>query len=68
MSQQSNDDHDPEVMEEYDFSGGVRGKYLGRLVQGANVVVLDSDGAEVFTDSESVTQELRGSWNHPASI
>jgi len=41
MSQQSNNDHDPEVMEEYDFSEGVRGKYLGQLVQGTDVVILD---------------------------
>ena len=59
MSQQSNNDHDPEMLEEYDFSGGVRGKYVGRFAQSANVVVLDSDVAEVFTDSESVNQALR---------
>ena len=59
MSQQSNNDNDPEMLEEYDFSGGVRGKYVGRFAQGANVVVLDPDVAEVFTDSESVNQALR---------
>jgi len=59
MSQQSNKQHDPEMLEEYDFRGGVRGKYVGRFAQGANVVVLDPDVAEVFTDSESVNQALR---------
>ena len=59
MSQQSNNDHNSEVMEEYDFSGGVRGKYAGRFAQGANVVVLDPDVAEVFPDSESVNTALR---------
>lgn len=59
MSQQSNNDPAPEMLEEYDFSEGVRGKYVGRFAQGANVVVLDPDVAEVFADSESVNQALR---------
>jgi hypothetical protein len=59
MSQQSNNDQDPEILEEYDFSRAVRGKYAGRFVQGAKVVVLDPDVAEVFADSESVNQALR---------
>jgi Trm5-related predicted tRNA methylase len=42
-----------------DFSGGVRGKYVGRFAKGSNVVVLDPDVAQVFTDSESVNQALR---------
>jgi hypothetical protein len=59
MTQQVDKDHDPEMLEEYDFSGGVRGKYAARFAEGANVVVLDPDVAEVFTDSESVNQALR---------
>jgi hypothetical protein len=59
MSQQTNDKQDSEMLEEYDFSGGVRGKYAARFAKGANVVVLDPDVAEVFTDSESVNQALR---------
>lgn len=59
MSQQCNNDNDQEMLEEYDFGGGVRGKYVGRFAQGANVVVLDPDVAEVFTDSESVNTALR---------
>ncbi len=55
-----NNEHDAEMLEEYDFSGGVRGKYAARFADGANVVVLDPDVAEVFTDSESVNQALRG--------
>ena len=58
MSQQSNSD-DPEMLDEYDFSGGVRGKYAGRFAQGANVIVLEPDVAEVFPDSESVNAALR---------
>ncbi len=59
MNQELNDERDPEMLEEYDFSGGVRGKYAGRFARGSNVVVLDPDVAQVFTDSESVNQALR---------
>jgi hypothetical protein len=47
------------MLDEYDFSGGVRGKYIDRFPRGCNVVVLDPDVAKVFTDSESVNQALR---------
>ena len=51
---------DPDDMrEEYDFSGGVRGKYATRFAEGSNVVVLDPDVADLFTDSESVNNALR---------
>lgn len=59
MNLDSNDERDPEMLEEYDFSGGVRGKYAGRFARGSSVVVLDPDVAQVFTDSESVNQALR---------
>jgi hypothetical protein len=59
MSRQSNDRNDPEMLEEYDFSRGVRGKYIERLAQGANVIGLDPDVAEIFPDSESVNTALR---------
>jgi hypothetical protein len=44
---------------EYDFSGGVRGKYLPRLVKGTNVVLLDRDVAKVFRTSKAVNDALR---------
>jgi hypothetical protein len=44
---------------EYDFSGGVRGKYLPRLAKGDNVVVLDRDLAKVFPTSKAVNDALR---------
>jgi hypothetical protein len=49
-----------EMLDEYDFTGGVRGKYVERLTKRKNVIVLEPDVAEVFTDSESVNQALRG--------
>ncbi len=48
-----------ELLPHYDFSGGVRGKYAKRYAQGANVVVLAPDVAEIFPDSVSVNEALR---------
>jgi hypothetical protein len=44
---------------DYDFSGGVRGKYAARYAQDTNVVVLSPDVAEVFPDSQAVNEALR---------
>ena len=44
---------------EYDFSGGVRGKYVQRFREGTNIVVLDPDVAEAFKTSEAVNRALR---------
>ncbi len=49
----------PEMLKEYDFSKGVRGKYAKRYAEGTNVVVLSPDLAEFFPDSESVNSALR---------
>ena len=48
-----------EMRPEYDLRGGVRGKYYQRYQEGTNIVLLDSDVAAVFRDSESVNQALR---------
>ena len=47
------------MLSEYDFTGGVRGKYARRYAAGSNVVVLEPDVARVFRDSRSVNQALR---------
>jgi hypothetical protein len=52
--------NDPDMLEEYDFSGGVRGKYAKRYAEGTNVVVIDPDVAEYFPDHDSVNDALRG--------
>jgi hypothetical protein len=44
---------------EYDFGGGVRGKYAERFAKGTNVIVLDPDVAAVFSDSKAVNEALR---------
>ncbi|HXM47633.1 MAG TPA: hypothetical protein VN956_07170 [Pyrinomonadaceae bacterium] len=41
MSQDASSERDADMLEEYDFSNGVRGEYAGRFAQGSNVVVLD---------------------------
>ncbi len=51
--------NDEDMLEEYDFSKGVRGKYAGRYAEGNNLVVLAPDVAEVFPDSDAVNEALR---------
>lgn len=50
---------DPDILDDYDFSQGVRGKYAQRLAKGSNVAILSPDIAEVFPDSKSVNTALR---------
>ena len=50
---------DPDMLDEYDFSKGVRGKYAKRYAEGTNIVVLSPDVAEVFPNSDSVNEALR---------
>lgn len=47
------------MRDEYDFSQGVRGKYVERLEQGSNVVVLEPDIAAEFSSSQEVNRALR---------
>ena len=49
----------PDMLPEYDFSKGVRGKYAPRYAEGTNVVLLSPDVAELFKDSDSVNEALR---------
>lgn len=60
MSENKKSAEDDEMLEEYDFSGGVRGRYVDRLRNSQHVVLLEADVAEVFPDSESVNKILRG--------
>ena len=48
-----------EMSAEYDFIGGVHGKYARRYAQGTNVVVLEPDVAKAFPDAEAVNSSLR---------
>jgi len=49
----------PEMRAEYDFSGGVRGKYADRYRLGVNVILLEPEVAAAFPDSKSVNDALR---------
>ena len=44
---------------EYDFSGGVRGKYAGRFPRDVITVVLEPDVAAAYPDSKAVNRALR---------
>jgi hypothetical protein len=48
-----------EILVEYDFSGGLRGKYVQQFEEGNNIIVLSPDVAEAFPDSKSVNEALR---------
>lgn len=50
---------DDEMRPEYDFSGGVRGKYAKRYAEGTNLILLEPDLAAEFPDSRSVSRALR---------
>ena len=50
---------DQDLLEEYDFSQGVQGRYAKRYAEGTNVVVIDPDVAKFFPDHDSVNQALR---------
>ena len=53
------DGSDPDMPDEVDFSGGVRGKHASRFPQGVRAVVLDPDVAAVFPNADSVNAALR---------
>jgi hypothetical protein len=59
MSHQTNPDANDDILPEYDFSQGVRGKHYQAYKAGTNVVFLDPDVARAFADSVSVNQALR---------
>jgi hypothetical protein len=59
MQKPSNKSARKPMREEYEFSHGERGKYARRYAQGMNVVVLEPNVAEVFSNSKSVNVSLR---------
>jgi hypothetical protein len=56
MSQENEQDT---MREEYDFSGGVRGKHYNAYRQGTNLVLLEPDVAKIFKDAATVNAALR---------
>jgi hypothetical protein len=57
MNEQKSED--AEMLDEYDFSNAVVGKYAKQYAEGTNIVVLEPDVAKVFPDSAAVNQALR---------
>ena len=51
--------NDPIMLEEYDFSNGIRGKYAAKYKSGTNLIKLDPELTEYFSDSASVNEALR---------
>jgi hypothetical protein len=56
----NNLDHEDDMLDEYDFSKGVRGKYASQFKDVSRLVSLDPDVKAVFPDSEAVNEALRG--------
>ncbi len=52
-------DSKDEMLEEYDFSNGIRGKYAKAYKDGVNIVKIDRDVLEFFPDTKSVNEALR---------
>ena len=50
---------DEDLLPEYDFVHGVRGKHHEAYQAGTNVIFLEPDLAKVFKDSDSVNRVLR---------
>ena len=49
----------PEMRAEYDFRGGVRGKYAKAFARGSNIVVLEQDLVAAFPSASAVNKALR---------
>lgn len=50
---------DPDMLAEYDFDGGERGKFAAEYARGTNVILLEPDLMDLFPNSESVNAALR---------
>jgi hypothetical protein len=59
MKRPKKQEPDPDMLDHYDFSGGIRGKYAHLFTEGSTAVILDPDVAEAFPDAMSVNQALR---------
>lgn len=60
-----------DLRSEYDFAsmpGGVRGKYVKRLREESNIVILDAEIAAAFPTDEAVNAALRGVLNTAKAV
>jgi len=58
MSEEKNKE-EVEMLDEYDFSNGVVGKYAKQYAESTNIALIEPDVAKVFPDSAAVNQALR---------
>ena len=49
----------PDILPEYDFKDGIRGKYARKFADGTNIILLAPDVLKDFPDSNSVNKTLR---------
>lgn len=59
MKKVKSNQSDSDMLDEYDFSKGIRGKYVERLREGSNMVKLDEDVAAAFPTEKAVNDALR---------
>ncbi|HVO32312.1 MAG TPA: hypothetical protein VMU17_00250 [Elusimicrobiota bacterium] len=59
MKKNTHKKSEAEMLSEYNFSHGVRGKHAKRYAEGTNIVVLDPVVSEYFPTAESVNRALR---------
>jgi hypothetical protein len=59
MSQKVDPEGHEDILPEYDFAHGVRGKHHEAYKAGTNVIFLEPDLAKVFKDSAAVNRVLR---------
>ncbi|MYI93475.1 hypothetical protein F4083_04005 [Candidatus Poribacteria bacterium] len=59
MKHDTSNQHDIEMLNEYDFSEGIQGKYAERYHADKNLIRLDADVADMFPDAKSVKDALR---------
>jgi hypothetical protein len=55
----STPEEDAPMRDQYDFSGGVRGKYAKQYAEGTNLVLLEPDIADAFPTARAVNAALR---------
>ena len=53
-------DKQDDMLEEYDFTNGIRGKYAKAYHEGSNIVKIDKSLLKIFPNEQSINDALRG--------
>ena len=59
MKEKTMKKHKDDMLDEYDFSKGIRGKYAKEYAEGSNVVVIEPEVSKEFPDAKSVNAALK---------